>query len=294
MTRNIADLGSGKGHRDENFPVASFLIQPRQRDVILAFYRFVRAADDVADHATAGASEKLQLLDQMRRTILGETDASAEGVVLRGMLKARTLTPQHALDLLEAFSRDVTKLRYSDWNDLMDYCRVSAMPVGRFVLDVHGESRSTWPASDSLCAALQIINHLQDCAQDFRNLNRVYIPLDAFAAAEIGPDALNDPRASPALLGLIAGMARRTSDLFVQSRGFAGQVRDHRLAFEINVIQKLAENLSRRLVRRDPLSERVHHRKSEVLLLAISASVRFAASRLARGRNGSQIVDGRG
>ena len=57
------------------------------------------------------------------------------------------------------------------------------MPVGRFVLDVHGESRATWPANDALCAALQIINHLQDCGKDYRNLNRVYIPLDAFAAA---------------------------------------------------------------------------------------------------------------
>jgi squalene synthase HpnC len=293
MMRKVADLGSGKGHRDENFPVASFLIHPRHRDVILAFYRFVRAADDVADHATEGADERLQLLDQMRRTILGETDASADGVVLRGMLNARTLTPQHALDLLEAFSRDVTKLRYRDWSDLMGYCRVSAMPVGRFVLDVHDESRLTWPASDALCAALQIINHLQDCAKDFRNLNRIYIPLDTFAAAGICPDALNSDRASPALMGLIAGMARRTSDLLVQSRGFAGQVRDHRLAFEINIIQTLAENLSRRLVCRDPLSERVHHRKSEALLLAICGSVRFAAGRVTRGRNGSQIVDGR-
>jgi squalene synthase HpnC len=293
MMRKVADLGSGKGHRDENFPVASFLIHPRHRDVILAFYRFVRAADDVADHATAGADEKLRLLDQQRRTVMGEADASAEGVVLRAMLNARNLTPQHALDLLEAFSRDVTKLRYRDWNDLMDYCRVSAMPVGRFVLDVHDESRLTWPASDALCAALQIVNHLQDCAKDFRNLNRVYIPLDAFAAAGIGPDALNSDRASPALMGLIAGMARKTSDLLVQSRSFAGQVRDHRLALEIKVIQTLAENLSRRLVRRDPLSERVHHSKSEALLLAISASVRFAAGRVARGRNGSQIVDGR-
>jgi len=293
MTRKAADLGSGKGHRDENFPVASFLIHPRHRDVILVFYRFVRAADDVADDATASADEKLQLLDQMRRTILGETDTSADGVVLRGMLNARNLTPEHALDLLEAFSRDVTKLRYRDWNDLMDYCRVSAMPVGRFVLDVHGEFRSTWPASDALCAALQVINHLQDCAKDFRSLNRVYIPLDAFAAAGIGPEALNGARASPALMGIIAGMARRTSDLLAQSRGFAGQIRDYRLACEVSVIQTLAENLSHRLGSRDPLSERVHHRKSEALLFALSATIRFAAGRLAGGRNGSQIADGR-
>src|SRR5262249_38189332 len=157
------DLASGKGHRDENFPVASFLIAPRHREIILAFYRFARAADDIADHASASPDEKLTLLDTMRKTVIGESDASPEAVVVRRMIGERGLTPQHCEDLIEAFSRDVTKLRYRDIDDLMDYCRFSAMPVGRFVLDVHSESRITWPASDALCAALQIINHLQDC-----------------------------------------------------------------------------------------------------------------------------------
>ena len=92
------------------------------------------------------------------------------------------LDPQHARDLLTAFRMDVIKRRYRDWDDLMNYCRYSAMPVGRFVLDVHGEPRSTWPANDALCAALQIINHLQDCGKDYRDLDRVYLPLDLLAA----------------------------------------------------------------------------------------------------------------
>ena len=91
----------------------------------------------------------------------------------------------HALDLLEAFRRDCTKLRYRDWDDLIDYCRYSAMPVGRFVLDVHGEGQSLWPANDALCAALQVINHLQDCAKDYRELNRVYIPEPLLTGAGI-------------------------------------------------------------------------------------------------------------
>ena len=77
----------------------------------------------------------------------------------------------------------MTKLRYANWNELLDYCRYSAMPVGRFVLDVHGESRDTWPANDALCAALQIINHLQDCAKDYRQLDRVYLPMDLLERA---------------------------------------------------------------------------------------------------------------
>ena len=100
---------------------------------------------------------------------------------LRTALAERGLPPRHALDLLTAFRMDVTKLRYENWDEVIHYCRYSAMPVGRFVLDVHGESASTWPASDALCAGLQINNHLQDCGKDFRDLNRVYLPRDALA-----------------------------------------------------------------------------------------------------------------
>ena len=92
------------------------------------------------------------------------------------------MPPRHALDVLIAFRMDVTKLRYENWDDVIHYCRYSAMPVGRFMLDVHGESTSTWAASDALCAGLQINNHLQDCAKDYKNLNRVYLPRDAMAA----------------------------------------------------------------------------------------------------------------
>src|SRR5262249_58333906 len=91
----------------------------------------------------------------------------------RGVWAGRAVSPRHAQDLLTAFRMDATKLRYRDWDDLIHYCSYSAMPVGRFVLDVHGESRSTWPANDALCAALQIINHVQDCGKDYASLDRV-------------------------------------------------------------------------------------------------------------------------
>lgn len=183
---SVADLQSGKGHNDENFPVASFLIAPKHREPVLAFYNFVRAADDVADNAKAPAEAKLDLLDQMRASLVGQSNAVSQGVVLRSILAKRGLSNVHALDLLEAFRRDCIKLRYSDWDDLMNYCRYSAMPVGRFVLEVHGEDQSLWPANDALCSALQVINHLQDCAKDYAELNRVYIPEPLLITAGIG------------------------------------------------------------------------------------------------------------
>ncbi len=275
---------SGKDHHGENFPVASFLIAPRHRPPILAFYRFARFADDIADNATAPPEEKLRLLEEMRASLAGESTASPEAVALRAVQMEHGLTDQHALDLLEAFRRDVTKLRYCNWDELIDYCRYSAMPVGRFVLDVHGESRDTWPANDALCAALQIINHLQDCAKDLRELDRVYVPEDALAAKGLTVGALSQASAGPALREVIAGLASRNALLLAQSRPFAGQIRDSRLALEVDLIQTLAEDLNAILTRRDPLSEKVHHSKTDIMALFVKRLPGFALSRMMRRR----------
>ena len=280
----VADLQSGKGHKNENFPVASFLIAPQNRPPVLAFYNFVRAADDVADHASAPAEEKLQLLEQMRASVTGESDAVPEGVRLRTVLKERGLSPVHALDLLEAFRRDCTKLRYRDWDDLIDYCRYSAMPVGRFVLDVHGESQSLWPANDALCAALQVINHLQDCAKDYRELNRVYLPEPMLTAAGVTVAALGEDKANPALAGVISALARKNAELLEISRPFARGIRDGRLALEVDLIQTLADDLNTMLIHRDPLSQPVHHSKLDVAALFVKRFPSFALMRLKRPR----------
>ncbi len=271
-------LQSGKGHTDENFPVASVLIAPKHRGVILAFYRFARTADDVADHATATPEEKLRLLGEMEQSLAGKSDASPEAATLRTVLAERKLSLQHGFDLLEAFRRDVTKLRYTDWNDLMDYCRYSAMPVGRFVLDVHGEEPATWPYSDALCAALQVINHLQDCGKDYRALNRVYLPEATLREYGARVEMLDGPAAPNALRRVIAALANRTQSLLEQSRPFAGHIRDFRLGLEVSVIQRLAESLNRGLMQKDPLSERVHHGKARMLGLALAASLGFLVS----------------
>jgi squalene synthase HpnC len=277
-----AELRSGKGHGDENFPVASLLIRRRYRPPILAFYEFVRTADDIADHAQLPPAEKLARLDALEATLVGEDDDEPVGVKLRDALRLRGLTPQHAQDLLQAFRQDVTKLRYTDWDDLIGYCRYSAMPVGRFVLDVHGEAHSTWPANDALCAALQIINHLQDCGDDYRNLDRVYVPLDALAAQGLGVEALGDAKAGPALMAVLRGLANRTALLLEQSRPFSAQIADARLAMEVAAIQNLAERLIEVLRTHDPLSQPVHLSKSEMLMTGAGGAARALLRRLLR------------
>jgi squalene synthase HpnC len=253
-----SELRSGKTHRDENFPVASWIIHRRHRALILAFYNFVRTADDIADHATLDASEKLRYLDLLEAELVGQGDTQPEAVKLRQALAERGMPPRHALDVLIAFRMDVTKLRYENWDEVIHYCRYSAMPVGRFMLDVHGESTSTWAASDALCAGLQVNNHLQDCGKDFRDLNRVYLPRDALAAAGASVEQLGGDRAPPPLLQCLQSLAVRTQSLLDQSRSLGAEVRDLRLGLEISVIQSFADRIVGMLRVRDPLSENVH------------------------------------
>ena len=272
-------LASGKGHKDENFPVASFLIRPELRSPILTFYKFARAADDIADHEIASSETKLAQLAWMRSGLDGE--GAEEAVALGRVHRERGIDPAHAHELLDAFVQDVQQSRYADWDEVIAYCRLSAMPVGRFVLDVHGEDRATWPANDALCAALQVINHLQDCKKDYLERDRVYIPLPLLEQAGLKAEAVAADRAAPELRAIIVGLARQTQDLLRQSAGFASQIRDTRLAAEVAVIQRLAEDLTQGLLHRDPLSEKVHHSKPRAAFLALGAIARHSLRRLA-------------
>lgn len=282
MTNDPAVLRSGKGHRDENFPVASRLIHPRHRGAILAFYEFVRVADDIADHPSLAEDDKLRFLDRMEAGLLGQSDHLNEAVALRTVLRERNLSPRHAQDLLTAFRMDVTKLRYRDWDDLMDYCRYSAMPVGRYVLDVHGEDQAIWPANDALCAALQVINHLQDCKKDYQALNRVYVPQDALAAAGAEIEDLGGDAATPALRRCLTTLTERTGRLLDDSAAFSPNIRDFRLALEVAVIHSLARRLVALLLQRDPLSARVHLGAGAVAGIGILGIVAGTIGRFSR------------
>jgi hydroxysqualene synthase len=273
---------SGKGGGDENFPVASLLIAAPLRPVILAFYDFVRAGDDVADHPDLAPKQKHALLDQLDNSLMGVSDSEPLGVTLRAKLAERGLTDRHARDLLDAFRRDVDKNRTASWDELIDYCRLSAMPVGRFLLDVHGESRDLWRASDAICAALQINNHLQDCGKDFRALNRVYVPRDALDAAGARVEDLGGAKSTPRLRACLRGLAVRNHELLQEGARLPHDIKDLRLGMEIAVILRHAFRIADLLVARDPLCENVKLSKSEMLFGAAAAAMGEFFARLRR------------
>ncbi len=264
MDPSTVEAPSGKGRDSENFPVGSFLIRRALRPHVHAFYRFARNADDIADHPGLSAEEKIRRLDRMAAILDGASgqDSPAAAAMRESLLETGT-TAQHCHDVLHAFRLDAVKLRYRDWDDLMAYCRYSASPVGRQLLDLHGESRDTWPASDALCSALQVLNHLQDCAEDYRLLDRVYLPLMDLAAAGTGVEALAAGASSPSLRRALDGLLDRTAALVDQARGLPPLVASSGLRWECGVIVELAARLLRRLRRGDPVATRVKLRKSD-------------------------------
>jgi squalene synthase HpnC len=260
----MIEAPSGKGRGDENFPVGSWLIRRDLRVHVHAFYRFARTADDIADSPLLTAKDKLQRLDRMAQILDGAPGGESPAArAMRESLAATGVTAQHCHDVLHAFRQDAVKRRYGDWDDLMEYCRYSAAPVGRQLLDLHGESRAAWPASDALCAALQVLNHLQDCAADYRALDRVYLPLADLDAAGSGVEALSAPAASPGLRRVLDILLDRTDSLIATARGLPPGVAARGLRWESAVIVALAARLARRLRRGDPLAGRAKLARSD-------------------------------
>jgi len=268
---------SGKDKGDENFPVGSLLIAKALRPHIHAYYSFARNADDIADSGTLTAAEKIARLDAMEAVLTGaRAEGSPSATRLRASLAQTGVSDIHARELLIAFRQDATKTRYASWDELMQYCRYSAAPVGRYVLALHGESEATWPSSDALCASLQVLNHMQDCAKDLRDLDRCYIPQDWLAEAGLATDAVARGETVPALRIVFDRMLDATDDLNRQAAELPRLVKSRRLRVETAVIAGLARRLTALLRSGDPLATRVKLSKLD-FLAATLAGLRYAA-----------------
>jgi farnesyl-diphosphate farnesyltransferase len=263
---NGVETPSGKGAGDENFPVGSFLIRRELRPHVHAFYRFARQADDIADNPDLLPDEKVRRLDRMAEILDGAPGSdSPAAVAMRASLRETGVTAQHCHDVLRAFRLDATKKRYRDWDDLMDYCRYSASPVGRQVLDLHGEAQSNWPANDALCSALQVLNHLQDCGEDYRHLDRVYLPENNLAACGATVAELNGDRMSAGLRAVADRLLDGTDRLIARAQTFPDGVKSWGLRCEVAAIVELATRLSSHLRHGDPLAGRVKLTKGDFL-----------------------------
>jgi hydroxysqualene synthase len=246
-------MEASKTRHDENFPVGSFLLARPLRPHVHAWYRFARAADDAADAPSLAPADKLARIDALER---GLDDGSHPDAL---PLKESGKGLEHARELLVAFRADARGESCKSWDDLLRYCRYSAAPVGRYLLDIHGEDRTTWPAGDALCAALQILNHLQDCGDDNRNLDRRYVPENWCPAGFFDP--VNITLRRPVLDRCLDGV----EDLLSDAAALPGQIRSARLRLEVRTILRLARRLTRKLRQADPIATRVALGKRDFL-----------------------------
>jgi farnesyl-diphosphate farnesyltransferase len=274
-TLDSVETWSGKDRGDENFPVGSALIAPRIRPHVHAFYAFARNADDIADSPTLAAEDKVLRLDTMEEVLLGQREVGSPSALrLRASLAETGVTEQHSLDLLVAFRRDATKRRYASWDELYDYCRYSAMPVGRHVLELHGEDAATHAPSDALCTSLQVLNHLQDCARDLAGLDRCYLPEDWLAEAGSSVAEVRGAAETPGLRRVFDRLLAEVDALNRAAADLPRRTRDRRLRLETAVIVGLARQLAGRLRRGDPLARRVKLTKGDAVS-SVAAALRF-------------------
>ncbi len=287
------DISSGKGSDDENFPVGSWLLPRHIRPHVTAFYAFARAADDIADSPALSSREKITRLDGFGAALTSQTYSNTippkknppkknppkknppENIPqvvagLRESLAVTGVSPQHGCDLLAAFRQDARKNRYTDWEDLIGYCLLSAAPVGRYMLDLHGQDKALYPPIDALCNALQILNHLQDCGKDFHDLNRIYIPRLWMQEAQSDVRALSGQTTSPALRSVFNRMLDGVESLLQQANEGIDALTHRRLAAETAVVLKLAHRLTFRLRRQDPLENPVTLSKTDFITAMIA------------------------
>ena len=293
MAESVAiETPSGKAAADENFPVGSWLLPARLRPHIASFYAYARAIDDIADNPELESADKIARLDGFARAVRGDdtTDpAFRKAHEIRRSLAETGVTHQHCVDLTLAFKQDAAKLRYDDWDDLMGYCNLSAAPVGRYLVDLHGESPEAYPASDALCNALQVLNHLQDCGDDYKALDRIYLPQDWMVATGAGVEVLGESRSTTALRRVLDRCLDGTGGLLELADTLPGRLRNLRFAMEAAVIVAIAHRLGAELRRRDPLAERVALTRAQ-----FAACFARGVGRVLFRRRGRGLSNGRG
>lgn len=247
-----------KKQSDENFPVASLFIAPELRPLVNNYYIFARAADDIADNPRQSAASKLKQLDQLENIFLGLQKYNGKKLAfanrLRHDFENENLSTSLVTDLMVAFRRDADGFEYQTWGQLMDYCRYSAAPVGRFMLAIHDESPSTYLPGASLCTALQIVNHLQDIKYDWHNLQRLYLPSDLMQEYDVSSADLERSQSTPQLQKLISHIVGLTYGLLKEGALLPTIIRNRRLRFQVCIILSLTNIMLKKIEKGDVLS----------------------------------------
>jgi squalene synthase HpnC len=255
----------------ENFPVASVLVPRSLRPHVAAIYAFARGADDIADEPGRSPDERLALLEEWTRALV-TPPSSAVFEALQDTQRRFDLPVGLFEDLLSAFKQDVVKTRYESWDEVIDYCRRSANPVGRLVLRLAGVRRDDADAwSDAVCTALQLTNFWQDLAIDWSR-GRLYVPREVWSAKGAALDDLNRAEWTGAWVDTLTECGRRTDRLFTTGRPVC-DVLSGRLRYQLRATWLGGMRILRKLqqVEFDVLRHRPRLTRADALVIALEA-----------------------
>lgn len=239
----------------------------------MAYYNFARTADDIADNPRLSPKKKIAMLDELEAVLLNEKKASKSthaAKVLKKSLEITGITPKHATDLLVAFRMDAKGAIYDSWADLMNYCKYSANPVGRYMLDLHGEGKEAYWPSDMLCSALQVINHVQDMQKDWQEMKRSYIPKSFLAKGKITEKDFLNKAMKPELREAINGILDMTYGLLKEAATLPMVTYSKGLRMEVCTIHNLAVRLLLKLKTNDVLQNHIELSKKDWILGTIT------------------------
>lgn len=247
-----------KQAKDENFPVG-MLISPKLKNIVQTYYQAARDADDAADNPLLSAEQKKAVLDNIELAFR-QPDTPTEfksAAKLGRLFAAENLDSSLYTDLLTAFRMDAENQPIEIWEQLLNYCNYSAAPVGRFMLAIHNENPSSYLPVATLCAVLQITNHLQDLKKDAVNLRRFYLPREMMEQHGARYSDIYLSFTKPALREVINETTDKLRMMLQDAEPIFKIVKNIRLKWELGVIFSLTNSMIKKIERRDVLHDNI-------------------------------------
>ena len=252
------------------------------RDIIRIFYSFARISDDIADNNNLTSLKKLKILNFFDESIRNSKKSEIDFLdKIIHLSKKFPKSKNYSRELLKAFTLDATKKRYKNWDDLVSYCKFSANPVGRFFIyltyKINNQSldneKKIFESSDNLCTALQIINHIQDCKDDYLNHDRVYIPSNYFQKYSLKIPVLAEKKAPVDFIFLKNELITETEKLLSHTEIGLNLIKDWRLRKETFIILNIAKRLCFLLKKDDPLLKKIKLSRIDLIICFIKGIV---------------------
>ncbi len=250
-----------KNKHQENFPVGMMMFNRNIRKIVSDYYRFARYADDIADNPHLKPQNKVDKLYELEEIFTGQKSYKGQKLkfvqTLKDEFAKHNLSPDLATDLLIAFRKDSLGFDYQTWGQLVDYCKYSAAPVGKFMLAVHQENPSTYLPATSLCVALQIVNHVQDLKYDVSLLKRLYLPAEIMKKYHLRTEDLVQDKSSISVQKAVKHIMEKTLGLVKEGCILPELIKSLSLRIEVCIILSLTNIMIKKILKGDILAREI-------------------------------------